>query len=195
MSDFVQQEAVVMVQEKSKSKPDSFGPGSIVLLVAIVIAAVIVGLALIRQNQSQPQEGPAPLFGFTTFDGQTYNLPDFRGKVVVLNFWASWCPPCVDEAPELQATWEAYRDRGVVFIGIAYADNGPNSLRFIERFGLDYLNAPDVGTYISELYHIQGVPETFVIDQNGDVAEFFYVPVTENQVSEVLDALLEGETE
>jgi peroxiredoxin len=194
MSELLQEEATVMVEEKPKNQPGGFGLGSIVLLGSIVIAAVIVGFALMRQNQSQPFSGPAPLFGFTTFDGVTYRLEDFRGKVVVLNFWASWCAPCAYESPALQLVWEDYQDKGVVFIGIAYADNGPNSLRFIERYGLDYLNAPDVGTYISELYHIAGVPETFVIDQSGDIAQFFYAPVNELQLSEVLDPLLEGGT-
>ena len=193
MSEFVQES--VMVEEKAKNTPSGFNLGSIVLLTSIVIAAVIVGFALMRQNQTQPTEGAAPIFGFTTFDGVTYNLEDFRGQVVVLNFWASWCPPCVYEAPEIQVAWEEYQDEGVIFIGIAYADNGPNSLRFIERFGLTYLNAPDVGTYISEMYHIAGVPETFIIDQNGDVAQFFYAPVTESQLAEVIDPLLEGDSQ
>lgn len=192
MSDIVQEQELLAVDEKPKRNSGEFGSGSIVLLASIVIAAIIVGVALIRQNATQPLDGPAPVFGFTTFDGETYNLQDFRGKVVVINFWASWCAPCAYESPELQAAWETYRDSDVVFIGIAYADNGPNSLEFIERYGLDYLNAPDVGTYISELYHIAGVPETFIIDQNGDIVQFFYAPVNEFQLSEIIDPLLEG---
>ena len=193
MSDIAQEQELEVTEfaEKPKRKSGGFGLGSIVLLASIVIAAVIIGIALVRQGATQPLSGPAPVFGFTTFDGATYNLQDFRGKVVVINFWASWCAPCAYESPELQAAWEYYQARDVVFIGIAYADNGPKSLEFIERYGLDYLNAPDVGTYISELYHIAGVPETFIIDQNGYIAQFFYAPVTELQLSEVIDPLLE----
>jgi cytochrome c biogenesis protein CcmG/thiol:disulfide interchange protein DsbE len=146
---------------------------------------------LARQNAGRPTSGPAPEFPFTTFDGQNFKLSDFRGKVVVLNFWASWCVPCRDEAPELEAAWEQYRSRGdVVFLGIAYADNGPKSLAFIEEFGLTYLNAPDLGTRISAQYGIQGVPETFIIDQRGNVAEFIYAGVTQTQLSAVIDRLL-----
>jgi cytochrome c biogenesis protein CcmG/thiol:disulfide interchange protein DsbE len=169
-----------------------FNLGSIVLMLAIVVAAAIVGLALMRQNQGRPLEGPAPAFSFTTFDGEAYELADFRGKVVLLNFWASWCVPCEEEAPELQSAWEKYRDQDVIFLGIAYADNGPNSLKFLDRFGVDYLNAPDVGTRISELYHIDGVPETFIIDQNGNIAQFIYAGVTEAQLSPIIDGLLAG---
>jgi len=178
-------------EEKPKNK-EGFSIGSIVLLGSIVVAAVIVGIALMRQNQVQPTGGRAPEFGFTTFDGETFELEDFRGQVVVLNFWASWCGPCAYEAPDLQYLWEEYEDDGVVFIGIAYADNGPNSLAFLERYGITYYNAPDVRTYISELYRIEGVPETFVIDQNGDIVEFFLAPVDELQLTAVIDPLLEG---
>ena len=194
MTEMIQDESLIPQEEKKKNSP-AFGPGSIVLLVSIVIAAVIVGFALIRQNQTQPTGGRAPTFGFTTFDGETFNLEDFRGQVVVLNFWASWCGPCAYEAPDLQFLYEEYQDRGVVFIGIAYADNGPNSLAFLERYDISYMNAPDVGTYISELYNIEGVPETFVIDRDGNISEFFYAPVNEVQLSAVLDPMLEGESQ
>ena len=176
--------------EKPKNS-EGFSAGSIFLLVSIIVAGLIIGLALYQQNQEQPYEGAAPLFDFTTFDGVSYRLSDFRGKVVVLNFWASWCVPCRAEAPELQSAWEYYEPSGdVVFIGIAYADNGPRSIAFMEEFDITYLNAPDLGTRISEKYNIQGVPETFIIDQNGNVAQFIYAGVTETQLRTVIDGLL-----
>ena len=192
MSELIYETDAPLPDDKPKRGSGGLSAGSIVLLASIVIAAVIIGVALMRQNQVQPTDGRAPTFSFTTFDGESFALEDFRGQVVVLNFWASWCAPCAQEAPELQYVWETYRDQDVVFVGIAYADNGPGSLRFIDTYGLDYYNAPDVGTHISELYHISGVPETFIIDQAGNVAKFFYAPVREHELRAIIDPLLES---
>ena len=165
---------------------------SIVLLGAIVIAAAIVGLALARQKQTQPTAGPAPDFTVTTFDGQTMSLSDLRGQVVVVNFWASWCIPCKDEAPVLQAAWERYRDQDVVILGVAYVDTPANSLAFIDEYSITYPNASDAGTRVSDAYHITGVPETFIVDRDGNIAQYFYAQVTEPALTEILDQLTQA---
>lgn len=177
-------------------KRGGFSLGSMVLLAGILIFAGVIGLALLKQRQSQPTSGPAPSFELTTFDGQTLRLEDLRGQIVVLNFWASWCGPCRDEAPALQTAWENYRDKGVIILGVAYADVDSQSLEFIDEYGMTYLNAPDNGTRISSEYHITGVPETFFIDQNGEIVTTRLLPIEAEDLNGILDLMLaEQETD
>ncbi len=190
MSDVIDELEFLQSEEGHDEKRAGLSPGSIVLLIGIVAVAAVFGVMLARQNQTQPESGAAPNFSLTTFDGTTYNLADLRGKVIVLNFWASWCGPCRVEAPDLQTTWEKYRDRDVLFLGVAYTDTETGAKAFIAEYSQTYPNGMDLGTRISEAYNIQGVPETFVIDQQGNVAQFFYARVTVDSLSAVIDRLL-----
>jgi cytochrome c biogenesis protein CcmG/thiol:disulfide interchange protein DsbE len=181
---------VMETETSARPRRGRLGLGSIVLLVGIVLTLAVFGWALARRNQTQPTGGPAPDFSFTSFDGQEIRLADLRGQVVVVNFWASWCGPCRVEAPDLQRIHEKYKDRGVVVLGITYTDTDAKSLAFIEEFGMTYPNGPDLGVRISDRYNIQGVPETFVIDQQGNIAKFIFAPTNERDLSAIIDQLL-----
>ncbi len=111
--------------------------------------------------------------------------------MIVVNFWASWCGPCRSEAPALQQVWEAYQDRGdVVLLGVDYVDNTEDALGYIREFGITYPNGPDLGTRISDAYHIQGVPETFVVGKDGNVFQFIYAGVTARDLASIIDRAL-----
>jgi cytochrome c biogenesis protein CcmG, thiol:disulfide interchange protein DsbE len=178
--------------EHSPTQPQKSGFNlfSILLLTAIVVIAAIFGVQLINQNRTQPTEGLAPDFALTTLEGATIQLSDLRGQVVVINFWASWCGPCRDEAPALQAVWERYQDQGVVMLGVAYTDTERGARAFLDEFSTTYPNGLDIGTKISELYNIEGVPETFIIDREGHVVQFFKQPLKESQLIAAIDEVL-----
>ncbi len=112
---------------------------------------------------------PAPDFSLTLFDGRTIRLSDFRGKVVFLNFWASWCPPCRAEARLLEQSWQRYKDQGVVFLGVDMQDTEEAARRFIQEFGITYLNGRDPKNRIAIDYGVYGIPETFFIDKEGRI--------------------------
>ena len=153
------------------------------LVFALLIG--LLGLVAFQMSRSGPlaagQVGngePAPNFEITTFDGGTFKLADMRGQVVVVNFWASWCIPCEEEADALEATWQQYKDQGVVFVGVAYVDTEAGANGFIDRFGITYPNGPDLRTEISHRYRIKGVPETFVVGKDGILRHLFVGPTT-----------------
>jgi cytochrome c biogenesis protein CcmG/thiol:disulfide interchange protein DsbE len=131
------------------------------------------------------------------FDGYEWqnrpeaSLSDFEGKIVVLNFWASWCVECYLEAELLEETWQAYADKDVVFLGVAYIDVEPKSKAYLEQFNVTYPNAPDLRSTISSKYEVTGVPETFFIDKDGQVAQIKIGPVDEAYLTTVLDQMLD----
>jgi cytochrome c biogenesis protein CcmG, thiol:disulfide interchange protein DsbE len=182
-----------LTQPQAAPPRRGFGPVIWLALLAVVAVAAIVGVAFVRNTQSQPTSGLAPDFTLTTFDGETLRLSDLRGRIVVLNFWASWCGPCREEAPALEAVWRDYQDRGVTVLGVAFADLDPDSAAFLQEFGVTYPNGPDTGTVISkEQYHIRGVPETFIINQDGEIVRFIFSVVDEQDLRATLDGLLAG---
>ncbi len=94
-------------------------------------------------------------------------LSEFKGKVVVLNFWASWCPPCVAETPSLVKMQNQLRDKGVVVVAIS-ADEDENAYhKFIAKYGMDFVTVRDPTTRIQRMYGTIQLPETYIIDRNG----------------------------
>ena len=151
---------------------------------------ILVGFRIYRAQAGQVSNGPAPDFTLNLYDGGTFHLSEMRGKVVMLDFWASWCIPCRQEAPLLEALWRGYRDQAVLFVGVAYADTDKESRAFLQEFGITYPNGPDLGTRISQAYRIRGVPEKFLIDKCGRVRRVIIGPVPEAQLRQPIDTLL-----
>jgi len=147
----------------------------IIVWTLLVALLVLVAVGLQRAQQGQVQKGDKiNQLTLTLFSGYEYNganqmkLSDLSGKVVLVNFWASWCKPCEQEAPDLEKAWELYKSSNkVVFIGVDYVDTEPEARAFLKKFGVTYANGPDLGTKISQMFRIKGVPETYFIDQKG----------------------------
>lgn len=144
--------------------------GSLLAAVAGLLAILTVSVGRPVGPVDTPIVGqPAPAFELETLDGDRLSLADLRGAPVVLNFWASWCIPCREEAPLLTAAAADYRTRGLQVIGVVYQDSADNARGFMGRYGQTYpgLLDPDGRTAID--YGVFGIPETFFIDAAGVV--------------------------
>ena len=181
--------------EPEQGQPTSARPRKrsgqlLVFAAALVLLLASLAYGLTTRGSGQLQAGPAPDFTLELFDGGQISLGDLRGQVVVLNFWASWFTPCRDEAPMLESVWKRYSVQGVSVIGVDYKDTEPPAMAFIGEFGITYPNGPDPRNRIARAYGVQGVPETFVITQEGEIAKVFVGSPTEGQLTAMLEELL-----
>jgi cytochrome c biogenesis protein CcmG/thiol:disulfide interchange protein DsbE len=173
--------------------------------VQIIIWAFLVGLLAIvavglrRAQQGTVQPGQAiesfrlPLYsGYQIADKTEIHLEELRGKVVVINFWASWCKPCEQEAADLQQAWMEYEPTGkVVFLGVDYVDTEPEARVYLKKFGITFANGPDLATKISQYFRIKGVPETYFVDPEGVLQYVQIGPFSSvDQVRAQIDPLL-----
>lgn len=169
------------------------GAGALVAWGALLALLALLAVGLWYSQRGPVQVGQmAPDFTLVSFDGQRYALADLRGKIVVLNFWASWCKPCEQEAADLEAAWRSYQPGGqVVFLGVAHVDTEPEAKGYLKKFDISFPNGPDLRTVISQAYRIRGVPETYFIDQRGKLAYIQIGPFSSlQQIRAVIEPLL-----
>lgn len=131
----------------------------------------------------------APDFPFTTFEGQRLGLADFADQAVVLNFWASWCAPCRQEMPYFETTYRAYRDRGVVFVGLAVQDDPIAAELFLLELGITYPAGPDLGNAVGKAYGLRGLPTTVFITRDHRIARKRIGTISEQQLVQFVDEI------
>lgn len=146
--------------------------------IAGISAVLLIGLLAIlamwmKQSSDKSLEVGVdiPDFSLTAFSGETYQKSQLKGKLVLVNFWSSWCASCNEEGDALEEVWQDMKTSGdVVFIGVNYVDTERDSLAFIEKYGFTYPNGPDMGSKISHIFKVQAVPETYIIGRDGRLA-------------------------
>jgi peroxiredoxin len=161
-----------------KSKIVLFAVGSLLAVLALIFFTTFSG-------KNAPVDSPgngvtAPLFSLTTLSGEKIHLADFRGKVVILDFWATWCPPCKEGIPHLNQLYREYRKDGLVVIGISLDRGGPEEVRrFLDQKGVEYINVMgneevfQAYSGLPGLGKIQGIPTAFIVDREGRVHKKF----------------------
>jgi cytochrome c biogenesis protein CcmG/thiol:disulfide interchange protein DsbE len=152
------------------------------------------GAFSVADYRARPEvvDAPAPDFELPLLEGAgSLRLSSLRGRVVVLNFWASWCSPCRLEAPDLQAAWEDYRHRGVRFVGVDELDDRFAARGFVREFKITYPSVFDPSGSLADDYGFIGLPATFVIDARGTVRYRFQGFVDGETLRTSLDEVLD----
>ncbi len=158
----------------------------------------LLGLGLMDRSPVTGRSGatrvgkPAPDFVLPLFSGGEFKLSAYRGQPLVINFWASWCPPCVEEAPALERVWQSYRDQGIVVLGVNMQDAEGDARAFLAQFNITYPNGPDTTGSVTVDYGVIGLPVTFFVDRQGVVQRRWVGAISESQLTTWAEALLSG---
>lgn len=170
------------------------------LAAAIVVVALVVLVPLFRSG-SPRSAGPgglsgtkAPVFSLHDDRGRPASLADYHGKIVVMNLWASWCPPCRAEMPDLQRLWQAYRNRGIVVIGVNQGESPGRARAFADALGIRFPIWIDDGQRYGRLYAALGLPTTVIIGRDGIVRKGFDGALSYPQMQAAVQPYLEQRT-
>ncbi len=143
---------------------------TVTLALSLLLAGVLVArVAPYLQIHNVDVNDRAPAFELIADDGSGASLDDYRGKYVLLNFWATWCPPCVDELPSLNALHRQLEPEGLVVLGVSVDENAEAYERFLERFDVSFPTVRDPLMEVASLYGTTKYPETYLIDPEGTV--------------------------
>lgn len=190
-------------QTPSPARPAGFSRNALIGLGATAaVSAALIVLLIVRLAAANSAVGtspgtplighPAPNFTLTVWNDaapRTINITSLKGKPVLVNFYASWCTDCAEEQPILQTASQKYAS-SVVFLGVAFQDKQSDSLGFLHQYGITYPSGPDVAGTAATDYGVTGVPETILIDRNGNVVHHFYGAVDAASLDKALAPLL-----
>ena len=162
----------------------------------IKVVTMTLLLAILLGACSTPESGPevgkkAPEFQLASLDGEEKKLGDFRGQVIVLNFWATWCPPCREEMPALQKVYRDMHEHGVIVVGVNLGEPASRVREFVDEFGVEFPILLDHHGEVAQEYRVRALPVTFWIDRSGIIRDITIGgPMPEEFIMENLDKLL-----
>ncbi|GBD16045.1 Thiol-disulfide oxidoreductase ResA [bacterium HR26] len=178
-------------------------PIGLILLLNVALAATLVSSLYLlrwyldRGETSLPEPAaqairpgaPAPDFTLPGLGGRDVRLSDYRGQVVLVNFWATWCGPCRAEMPEIKHVYRAYQDAGFVAIGVNQLEPEPEVRAFVDEYQLTWIFALDQDGAVSQRWGVLGIPQSYLIDREGKIVKSWLGPLSRQELEQELQRL------
>ncbi|KYG89249.1 TlpA disulfide reductase family protein [Metasolibacillus sp. FSL H7-0170] len=160
-----------------------------IIAIAIIIVVFNVANTMGKKDKRENAEQAAD-FSLETIDGSTISLSDYKGQKVILNFWATWCPPCKAEMPHLQNFHENNEDGDVTVLAVnlTASDSVSNAESFVDGYGLTFPVLLDIDGEVGQLYEVITIPTTFFIDEDGNIIEKFIGALDEESMENIIDS-------
>ncbi len=186
-----------------QSQPSS--PSKVWLYVNITLAIILIFAGIVTlfwMGQQAPSNNnasagvvtqagqPAPDFSLVSLEGETVQLSDFSGQVVMVNLWATWCPPCKAEMPTINAYYQAHKNEGFVVLAVNNQENKSQVSKFIQTNGFSFPVLLDAHSRVITDYNVRGLPTSFIIDRDGQIQHTHTGQISREQLEEIVGPLL-----
>ena len=169
---------------------------AVVFAVLVLAFFAVLAFGLANRSSATGRSGmtrigkPAPQFAMQLLGGGEFQLSDHEGRPLVINFWASWCPPCRQESPAFERQWRRYRDTGIQFVGVDIQDDVSDAEAYVREFGLTFPNGLDPDGKITIDYGVIGLPVTFFVGSSGIVEGRWVGAIPEEKLEEWVNTLV-----
>ncbi len=140
------------------------------VLAAVLLLPLSAGAASLPQTLTAVEDRPpAPDFSLQDIDGNVYRLSELRGQPVIINFWATWCPPCREEMPSMQRAWEQLQKQGVMMLAINVGESADTVFQFLANYPVEFPLLLDADSDVATGWPVRGLPSTYVVDPEGRI--------------------------
>ncbi|WP_083932169.1 redoxin domain-containing protein [Cohnella laeviribosi] len=163
-----------------------------VLFAFVIIGGITIGSTFLSGDGIPRNGKEAPAFSLLDLNGQVHRLSDYRGKVVVINFWGTFCPPCREEMPAIQKQYEKWREKGLVVLGLNLNESAVTIQGFVRQTGVTFPILFDKDLLIAKKYNVTAYPTTFFVSPDGIIQNIFVGGMTENYIQQQIDQIFKS---
>jgi len=164
-----------------------------ILIGVLLLGGYAIGKTLFASTGGVPEVGgKPPAFTLAGADGKVHELDDYKGKPIVINFWGSFCPPCVAEMPAFQEQYDKWKDEGLEVLAINLSEDDLTVKSFLQRFDLDYTILRDKDRIVEKQYGLRSYPTTFFVEPDGTIQDIYVGGMTAEAIEERIAKLLQG---